>query len=375
MRQTDEEENTGFKDGQYKKFWQIAQDEGGLMNKEFGIMCAMNYCKMCEQKGNGAVTYDGGTRVVQYLHFKSGINERVSRLRQQMLTAVVDLPSDIVISAMQNAEKSGLSTTVPKEMLGKLDDMLPGKLEVPTPSVPITSGDTPPDTRRSNSSAATPKPAAPTPDSAAPANDAAVATDADMMESIHLAVGLKPGDAPNANQQVMIQSLIMMRQSEQQKEEAEKSKLIPVPPPKERRHKTELEEQFSEATLLGKKLGGTIRHAESITKQIQTPGNFWNHAVNDLPKLETALNSVRPAYDQAETTIATSSLDVFRRKVGTDANGLVWLGEHIESLHKVTELLQEPLRTVLKIHSIRLKELAMEGKGSQPKKKTGKKKA
>jgi hypothetical protein len=86
-----------------------------------------------KKNGAGAVAYDPGTKVLQYLHFDTGVSEKMSRTRRQFLEADVDLPEEAVFAAMQKAKAEGLEVNVPVELLGKLETIgeQPPMLQLP----------------------------------------------------------------------------------------------------------------------------------------------------------------------------------------------------------------------------------------------------
>ena len=50
-----------FTAGVFHNFWRIAQEEGGLMNRECGIQCATQICRTNEARGPPFVMYDPST--------------------------------------------------------------------------------------------------------------------------------------------------------------------------------------------------------------------------------------------------------------------------------------------------------------------------
>ena len=57
--------------GEFKTIWKIAQDEGGLMNYEFGVKVAKNWAKWAEKK-RGMMTYDKAGGCLRYMHWNQG---------------------------------------------------------------------------------------------------------------------------------------------------------------------------------------------------------------------------------------------------------------------------------------------------------------
>ena len=72
----------------------------------------------------GAVAYDPGTKVLQYLHFNKGVSEKMSRTRRQILEADVDLPAEAVRATMQMAKDEGLEINVPADLLENLKHLV-----------------------------------------------------------------------------------------------------------------------------------------------------------------------------------------------------------------------------------------------------------
>ena len=97
------------------------------------------------------------------------------------------------------------------------------------------------------------------------------------MDSIHKAVGVASGDTPTPQQQLMIQTLVMMQMKTTDDDNKPAPKTDPPPPQeREKKVKSTTGKHFSEALLLGKKLGGMVRHAESIKKQSGVKDNLWS---------------------------------------------------------------------------------------------------
>ena len=83
-----------FKNAIFKSFWRIAQDEGGLMDREAGIRVATSWCRGCEKVGPPLMMYDGQASIIRYLHVEQGTNESDKKLRNMTLTGEVDLGQD-----------------------------------------------------------------------------------------------------------------------------------------------------------------------------------------------------------------------------------------------------------------------------------------
>ena len=405
MQQEDTDEQADWKVGTYKHFWRIAQDEGGLMDKEFGVKRAKNYCGFCEKKknGEGAVVYDPGTKVLQYLHFDTGVSEKMSRTRRQFLDADVDLPEEAVLAAMQKAKSEGLEVHVPAELLGKLETICeqPSIVAALVPddmnAAPVPQVATPPQPGQV---------AAPTPmgspfaslkvaqcvDTGKQPNPLPETTVEADMDVMYKAVGIEPGAKPTPSQQMMLQSLIMMRQTTNEKQleanedeklkqaqaaekDAEDAKKAEEAAKKaeelksKKKHKTEIEKRFSEAALLGKKLGGMADHANRIKKQANTKGDLWEHAAHDLKKHNEALIAIACVKDQADSLVVSSHIDVLIKQCKSESTAADFLAKHITALTTATDTLARPLHELIKIHNIKLQGIAMEGKTKAPPKK------
>ena len=268
----------------------------------------------------------------------------MSRTRRQFLEADVDLPEEAVFAAMQKAKAEGLEVNVPVELLGKLETIGEQAPHVAAPVLddlnpaPVPQVVTPPQLGQA---------AAPTP-MGSPITSLKVAQCVDTekkpnprpentvemdMDVMCKAIGIEPGSKPTPSQQMMLQSLIMMRQTtdEKQLEANEDEKLKQAQAAKQiaedekkaeeaakkaeeakskKKHKTDIEKQFSEAALLGKKLGGMSDHANRIKKQANTKGDLWEHAAHDLKKLNEALIAIACVKDQADSLVVSSHIDV-----------------------------------------------------------------
>ena len=111
------------------------------------------------------------------------------------------------------------------------------------------------------------------------------------------------------------------------------------------------DKRFPEAVLLGEKLGGMVRHAESIKRQSGVKDNLWSWAVNDLEKLNAALEIVTPVYDTSESAVVTSKQEVLET---SQENVDEWLTNHNEQVRQVTHRLERPLGELVAIHNIKL---------------------
>ena len=359
-----------------------------------------------KKNGAGAVAYDPGTKVLQYLHFDTGVSEKMSRTRRQFLEADVDLPEEAVFAAMQKAKAEGLEVNVPVELLGKLETIGEQAPHVAAPVLddlnpaPVPQVVTPPQLGQA---------AAPTP-MGSPITSLKVAQCVDTekkpnprpentvevdMDVMCKAIGIEPGSKPTPSQQMMLQSLIMMRQTtdEKQLEANEDEKLKQAQAAKQiaedekkaeeaakkaeeskskKKHKTDIEKQFSEAALLGEKLGGMSDHANRIKKQANTKGDLWEHAAHDLKKLNEALLAIALVKDQADSLVISSQVDVLIKQCKSESAAADFLAKHITALTTATDTLARPLHELIKIHNIKLQGIAMEGKTKPPAKKNKK---
>ena len=105
--------------GTYENFWMIAQKEGGLMDREFGIRIATNICEHATKKGPPAVMWDPTGQCLKYLHCQLGKSDIQTRARKSVLSADVEMDAETIRLAMQQAEEEGLSTEIPAEHLQK----------------------------------------------------------------------------------------------------------------------------------------------------------------------------------------------------------------------------------------------------------------
>ena len=102
LQETTTESNTDWKVGEWCNYWVIAEREGGLMDRTTGMHCATHYCKFAEQK-TGMVAFDSAADIVKFLHFKSGVNEKLTKCRTQLIKADIDMAPEVVIKQTTEA--------------------------------------------------------------------------------------------------------------------------------------------------------------------------------------------------------------------------------------------------------------------------------
>ena len=102
LQETTTESNTDWKIGEWCNYLAIAEREGGLMDRSTGMHCATAYCKFAELK-TGMVAFDRASDIVKFLHFKSGVNEKLTKCRTQLLKADIDMAPEVVIKQTTEA--------------------------------------------------------------------------------------------------------------------------------------------------------------------------------------------------------------------------------------------------------------------------------
>ena len=59
-------------------YWKIAEEEGGLLDKESGMYAADNWVDMCEKKEAPLTMYDRGTETLKYMYMQLVVNENLT---------------------------------------------------------------------------------------------------------------------------------------------------------------------------------------------------------------------------------------------------------------------------------------------------------
>ena len=109
--------------GVYRNFWVIAEKEGGLMNRDFGIKVATSICSKCELKGPPALLWDPTAQCIKYLHCEVGKNEAQTRMRQSILSADIEMEAASIEAALKMGDAEGLQTAIPAGELGGLHNL------------------------------------------------------------------------------------------------------------------------------------------------------------------------------------------------------------------------------------------------------------
>ena len=202
MEDVKQEEHADNKIGTYLNIYAIAQKEGGLIDKETGMRCATNWAAHCEKKGGICSVYDPAAKSVKYLHFETGVSEKISNARRQILQADVDMAPELVQQAMKQMAADGL---VPVSEAPSATD------STSAPSVTIVSGNAKPVTvvkseldEPSTSPVTTTGPQLSTKPAVSPPVDLAA-----MMKL----VGIVPGEVATPAQSSMLQTLLSMHVS------------------------------------------------------------------------------------------------------------------------------------------------------------------
>ena len=322
--------------GTYRNFWMLAEKEGGLMDREFGIKVAKNIAGKCEKAGPPAIMYDSAAGVVKYLHCETGKSDIQTRTRQSILSADADMDPEAIRMATQQANAEGLSADIPKCALGNI----PGEA-----SAAKTANDMPAskDTTdiEAGKTSAQPKPT----------------TDDEVIMSVvkNLVGGVSGSSSSNSIMGAMlIQNLLENKTTPQQppqttpttEEKQEKQK----PPPRVR---TPLEILWQEANGLGRKLDSLVNHAKCIKQQSEQDGDDWCWAASQMGPLSKELGDAKVATTMYDTSVRTSSLANLVKKNGDGS--MAWLTKFNEQVEKSIANLELPLSILLGMHATMLK--------------------
>ena len=100
MERSSTEKQTKTTTRVYTHFWKIVEAEGGIVNKDFGIMVATNICKACEKKGPPFAMWDAAGGCMRYLHGEEGVDDEFVTVRKMLVKGEVDLSNEILSKAL-----------------------------------------------------------------------------------------------------------------------------------------------------------------------------------------------------------------------------------------------------------------------------------
>ena len=270
--------------GTYQTFWKIAQDEGGLMDKEFGMRIATNICSACERKGPPACLWDAGAGVMKYLHCVMGVTELQTRTRQSILSADVEMDPDTIRIALQQGSKEGLSTVVPPGQLGNL----------PTTAA-IADG------------------------ALAIADGALAIEDKHQLAAKLLQQLLAPAPAP-------VPAAVEAPPTTVEVPPAAAAAVAATPKRKATPKVRSVEDRlWAECTAFGRKLAGMTTHASTITRQAKEVDNDWSWARDQTSELQGQIEVANPVFYKWSAKIHTSSLANLMKQTGTSSDTIAWL--------------------------------------------------
>ena len=348
--ETTAEEQSDYKNGVWLNFWSIAEKEGGLMDRETGIRCSANYCDFAEDKGT-LVGYDSASKIIKYLYFQSGVNEKLAKCRKKVLSADVDMSAEEVASVLQQREVEGL-VEVPSSL--KRDhqriaaESLKGSMSAESakgsmaPQVPEHAKAVPSDLNDGNGTASK-------------ASSLETVIQKVLLQKLGSASSSSSSDESN----ILLQTLLLSQLGKDTKADAngkEDPEKKEPKEPKPLKEKPEVEKKYSEATLLGKKLSGMVKHGESIVSQTKDDDNKWHWIQHETPPLEAAVSGLKSLEKSSQEQVVTSSLAVLQACHGADKT-MVWLSQHVVDLQAGIATLEKPLSDLISLQSQKMKNL------------------
>jgi hypothetical protein len=361
--------------GTYRNFWVIAEKEGGLMDRETGIRIATSICNSCEKRGPPAVMYDPIGKVLKFLHCEIGVSEAESTMRQNILSADIDMPEDAIKQAMQQGASDGLLADIPADAFGKLPSVCVdgNKSEHRAVCAAVGCADLKPEPAPEiTHPAVTPIKIQPPIVAASPVEPTA------SFQSL-LAAQLQHSSASPASTSQVLQTMLLSSLMTQHQPEAgpiidrspEKEK-TPPPPIREPKHKTVSEKLWQECLVLGRKLEGMDTNGRSIIKHTLDKNNVWYWARNEVTMLTEQLDAVGTTIYMWSSTMRSSTFALFLKVNGNTAESiLIKIKTDIDAAIANVE---EPLSELISMHQAKLRKRALEGKpmkAKQPKRVKG----
>ena len=345
--------------GTYLSYWQIAQKEGGLVNREHGIKVATHICSWCEKKGSPATMWDGAAGVVKYLYCELGVSDVQTKARKSILSADVEMDEDCVRMAMQQGVNDGLSPTIPQEHLGKFHCSVQGIPQCKLGDLPQRSFGEPKhaviaydasqiaseldaiafiESHMDHARDASPTGATPNADKALQAS----ATDA-TLEAENVGAASATDATTNVKASVQVTDVTKRHKNGKPAD------------------KTDTPENliWKECLTLGKKLEGMTNRGVSIVTQAGEDGNEWAWAksVGLVASLKDDIKESDPLLHAWSSYIRTSTLGNLMKKQGSKETTLAWLESHKSDITKATVKMEPPLEALSNMHQTMLKKI------------------
>jgi hypothetical protein len=373
--------------GTYRNFWSIAEKEGGLMDRDFGVRVATSICTLCEKKGPPALMWDSVGSVMKYLHCEVGISDIQSKTRSSILSADLDMDEDVVRQAMQMGVAEGLSPQIPAAELNHftkpvqiatniVDLTTLPNLAVEQPRIENFFRPTAPLMDEATSQATVQAPVQaivqaqvqePVPLVSPVKSDAIAGVNfADFAKQL-LSKGSDSSSSSSLLSAVLLQSIISSNADGKDNENGkDKDKDKDKDKPKDKagpKVKTPAAKYWQECSALGRKLDGMTTHADSVVQQTKEKDNNWSWAMNTqhLADLAAVIADVAPVVHTWSSSIRTSTLGFMIKKEGAE-EATKWLHAHREAIKQATDQIELPLGLIVGMHAAMLKTRASEGK-------------
>ena len=311
--------------GTYRNFWVIAEKEGGLMDREWGMRIASNICAACERKGPPAYMWDAGAGCIKYLHAEVGHSDTQTKARNSIMNADVEMDPEHVRLAMQQASSEGLTANVPPSELGQHHGSKAHDQGADTTAKKVKK-----------------EPAA-----------GEAAGDGNILEVVKSMISQNADGGGSANPLV---SAFVLQQLMNDNHKAD-----PKPDPKAKakpmlKVKSATEKLWTECSGLGRKLDGMVNHAASIVEQSKDEDNDWHWASCQVAGLKGQLEVVQAVVSKWSTWVRTSTLDILTKKQGDQTKA--WLDNHKSEIESASNLIELPLGILVGMHNTMLKKTA-----------------
>jgi hypothetical protein len=315
--------------GTYRNIYVIAEKEGGLMDRAFGLQVAANIAAHCKTKGPPALMWDEVGKVVKYLHCEQGQSDIQSRTRSSILSADAEMEPEVIRLAMQQATTEGL-VPVPEEEFAKLLGTI--VTESPLPIEAAGGGKKAVDEAKPEETGNEP-----------PELDLKALTQKFLESS----------DGGDSNEHLVRAVLLQQIMQKPIKKEKGQEKTRQVQVTKVPKVKTEEEKLWQECLVFGRKLEGIFTNGSSICAQTQEDANEWRWAKGQVYELETILTDNKHLVHKWSSNIRSSTLPMLQTKVGTDI--FVYLEALKVDIQRGIDLISDPLGVLVGMHSTMLR--------------------
>ena len=314
--------------GTYRNFWVIAEKEGGLMDREWGMRIASNICAACERKGPPAYMWDPVAGCIKYLHAEVGHSDIQTKARNSIMNADVEMDPEHVRLAMQQASSEGLTANVPPSELGQHHGSTATEVRAEPAAKKVKNE---PAAGEDNTQAAP------------------SAGDGNILEVMKSMISQNADGAGSANPLV---SAFVLQQLMNDNHKAEpKAKAKPM-----LKVKSATDKLWTECSGLGRKLDGMVTHAASIVEQSKDEDNDWHWASCQVAGLKGQLDVVQAVVSKWSTWVRTSTLDILTKKQGDQTKA--WLDDHKAEIESASSLIELPLGILVGMHNTMLKKTA-----------------